>query len=104
MRRGEHIPHRGPGIVEPEPLERIQPDYPHRAQRRRREARVIVAVYVDERGSVAQAILKLPGEDGFGFNEAALEAARQTRFRPATRDGIAGKMWTEISYEFKLDR
>jgi hypothetical protein len=37
---------------------------------------------------------------GLGFNEAALEAAHKVPYAPATRDGIPGKMWTELIFEF----
>lgn len=94
----------GPGVVEPELLEKAPADYPPRGRRHRREADVVVAVYVDERGSVLQAILKKRDGTNYGFDEAALAAAKLSRFRPATRDGVAGKMWTEIAYEFRLNR
>lgn len=64
----------------------------------------MVAVYVDERGAVVEATVAQSDDPGFGFNEAAIAAARETRFRPATRDGVPGKMWTEIPYDFRLER
>ncbi len=64
----------------------------------------MVAVLVDERGEVLQAILKKRDGTQFGFDAAALGAAKRSRFRPATRDAVAGKMWTEIAYEFRLNR
>ena len=40
------------------------------------------------------------GPAGRGFDEVAMAAAKQVRFQPATRDGLAGKMWTELYFEF----
>ena len=90
----------GPGVVAPLLLERPQPEYPERARRRRKEARVVVRVLVDENGRVMQAVA--PAGDRFGFGAAAKQAALGASFEPATRDGIAGRMWTELPFEFKL--
>ena len=85
-------------------LEFVEPVYPKRARRRRQAAQVIVAVYVNETGQVIDTLLKLKDDSGLGFNEAAVEAARRTRFEPATRDGVAGRMWTQIPYDFSVTR
>ncbi|MCP4662299.1 MAG: TonB family protein [bacterium] len=101
---GTLISELGPGVVEPRIIDQVQPEYPRSARRRRREAQVLVLVLVDENGHVINAILKKRDDSGLGFNEAALEAARQAKFHPATRDGIRGKMWTELPFDFRLDR
>ena len=93
----------GEGVVEPVATRRQRPEYPTRAQRREKEAEVIVAVLVDERGEVARALLKESTLPGFGFEEAALVAARGSTFQPASRDGLPGRMWTEMRFEFRLD-
>ncbi|HVT57415.1 MAG TPA: TonB family protein [Thermoanaerobaculia bacterium] len=101
MVRGKMIP-AGAGTP-PQLLSRPEPDYPEKARRRRQEARVVVAVLVDETGHVIRALVKPAGVPlGLGFAEAAEKAARQAVFRPPTRDGIAGKMWTELPYHFTL--
>ena len=90
----------GPGVVPPRLLEGPDPPYPRKARRRRQEARVVVRVLVDENGSVLQAIVA--SSDPYGFDAAAKEAALAARFEPPTRDGIAGKMWAELPFEFRL--
>jgi len=62
--------------------------------------KVTVRVAVDETGRVVDAEMRDGDGSGLGFDEAALEAARKTTFFPATRDGIEGRMWTELSFEF----
>ena len=99
MRRGDLIT-AGPGVETPHLLSRPQPRYPERARRRGREGRMVVRVLVDENGRVLQAIA--PAKDRFGFGESARQAALQASFEPATKDGIAGKMWTEMLFQFKL--
>jgi len=93
----------GPGVVEPELVDRPQPRYPERAQRRKKEAQVVVAVLVSEQGGVVRALVKQATVQGYGFEQAALTAARRARFRPATRDGVPGRMWTEVSFDFRLE-
>ncbi len=86
--------------VAPRLLAHPQPAYPERARRRRKEARVTVRVLVDENGRVVQAATS--GDDPWGFAEAAERAALEATFQPAVQDDVAGKMWTEIVFEFKL--
>jgi TonB family protein len=93
----------GPGVVVPELVDRPQPRYPERAQRRKKEARVVIAVLVGEEGDVVRALVKQATVQGYGFEQAALTAARQARFRPATRGGVPGRMWTEVSFDFRLE-
>ncbi|MCH9649041.1 MAG: TonB family protein [Deltaproteobacteria bacterium] len=92
----------GPGVVKPGLLERPNPVYPEKARRRHREALVVVAVLVDGGGRVEHALIKRGDDSGLGFNEAAITAARSARFHPATENGVAGRMWTEIRFDFLL--
>lgn len=61
---------------------------------------VRVALLVDERGAVVEARIREGGPAGLGFDEAALEAARRTRFQPAYQGDVAGRMWTELIFDF----
>jgi serine/threonine-protein kinase len=66
-------------------------------------AMVSVSVLVDEKGAVVEAKIKgayVDGGAGAEFRKAALTAARQARFAPATRNGQPMKMWGELTYEF----
>ena len=65
-----------------------------------REAVVTVRVLVDERGQVIDATV--PEKAGLGFDEAAIAAAKATVFAPATKDGVPGRMWTDMKVVFKL--
>lgn len=101
MRRGDMITEEGPGVVPPELLQRPQPAYPPRARRRGIEQQVVVKVLVDEDGGVVQVIA--PGTDTHGFLAAARNAAREARFEPARRDGVEGRMWVNLNFDFTLD-
>lgn len=102
MVRGDLIPPGAPGTSPPRLLSRPEPQYPDRARRRQAESEVLMLVLVDENGQVVRAIVKQTDDPGLGFNEAARLAAMRARFSPATRDGLAGKMWTELPFSFRL--
>jgi len=93
-----------PGITPPKLKSRLDPRYPSAAQRLNKAATVDIKVLVDERGSVLDAQRSGP-KAGFGFDEAALDAARRATFNPAsTRDGVHVKMWTVLRVAFQPGR
>lgn len=98
IRRGD------PGAVSPPiPLDLADYAYPEAARGSGRRASVSVEVLVDENGQVLGTRLRDGDKSGLGFNEIALDTARKTRFQPATRDEIPGKMWTELNFDFAED-
>jgi protein TonB len=90
----------GPGVVPPQRISDLQAIYPRPAERLRKSANVDVRVLVDENGKVLQAE-RIGSRVGFGFDEAALDAARRVKFRPATKDGVRVKMWQTLRVVFK---
>ncbi len=90
----------------------VQPDYPSAAREESVQARVRVAVQVSKSGRVKEAtVLKRwrLSEDGrarlvarlrHGLEEAALVAARRSRFRPAQQNGTPVASQTTITFEF----
>jgi serine/threonine-protein kinase len=103
MVRGDLILPGSSGVVPPRLISRPEPAYPDRARRRRAEADVMLLVLVDETGHVVRAIVKRTDDTKLGFNEAASRAALHATFTPATRDGIPGKMWTELPFSFRFN-
>jgi TonB family protein len=89
-----------PGVEPPEIHDLPSYSYPEAARGSGRKVTIRVGVLVDETGRVIDAQIREGDNSGLGFNEAALEAARKARFVHATRDGIAGKMWTELLLDF----
>jgi TonB family protein len=90
-----------PGVQMPHMVSRLDPRYPAGAQRLNRSAQVDIKVLVDEKGHVLDAQRAGP-QAGFGFDEAAIDAARRATFQPATtKDGIRVKMWVTIRVSFK---
>lgn len=92
----------GPGVVPPQLVTFEKPEYPPIARRLRVQGEVVVGVLVDENGNVADARLERSVPQKVGINEAALKAARQATYRPATKDGVRVKMWTTLKIPFRL--
>jgi len=97
---GDLVQQGGSGVVAPKLVSQPEPRYPPAAQRLNRAAQVDIKVLVDERGRVVDSEL-LGAKAGFGFDEAALDAAKRAVFQPATKDGIRVKMWRTIRVSFK---
>lgn len=90
----------GSGVVAPKLASNLDPRYPPAAKRLNRAAQVDIKVLVDERGRVMDAD-HIGAKAGFGFDEAALDAAKRAVFQPATKDGVRVKMWTTLRVNFK---
>lgn len=93
----------GPGVTAPKLTSRLDPRYPHQAQRLNKAATVDIKVLVDENGRVVDAQRSGP-KAGFGFDEAAIEAARRAQFKPAAKDGVRVKMWYTLRVAFQPGR
>ncbi len=63
-------------------------------------SRIQLAVLVDESGRVTAARLAGGDTSRAELDHAALSAAWEARFRPATRNGVPGKMWTRLTFDF----
>src|SRR6185312_15094198 len=76
----EHAPDTAPS-----PLERVEAVYPPEARAAGVSGAVGLELAVDANGNVTDVKVTRPA--GFGFDDAAVAAARQLKFRPATHDG-----------------
>jgi periplasmic protein TonB len=92
----------GGGIRRPQVIEasRVLPVYPEEAQRAGLEGLVVLKVEIDEQGRVGR--IEVLRSLGHGFDEAAVTAVRQWRFRPATRYGKPIKVFHVIPFDFRL--
>lgn len=95
--RGKFIPYDTP----PKPLTPIRPKYPVVAQEAGIVGTVIVMVFVDKYGKVAETMV-LKGIPNTGLNEAAMDALRKTRFIPAKQRGKSVGVWISVPVNFKL--
>jgi TonB family protein len=100
---GELVQFGASGATAPKLASRLEPRYPAAAQRLNKAADVDIKVLVDETGRVTDA-QRVGQKAGFGFDEAALEAARRAQFNPATKDGVRVKMWYTLRVKFAPGR
>ena len=74
--------------------------YPEIAKRAGIEGKVYVLAFIDENGNVANA--KIIKGIGAGCDEAALDAVKQTKFKPGRQKGKPVKVQVSIPIVFKL--
>ncbi len=100
VRRGDLVS-LGPGVVAPKLLRRPTPRFPIMAKRlNKKQAKVVLRVLIDENGRVIKA--ELAGkEQGFGFDDEAMSAARKSTYEPATKGGVPVKFWHTLAVEFR---
>jgi periplasmic protein TonB len=91
----------GLGDTEPVPSGEVRIAYPADARERGVEGSVRLRVTVDANG-IVQDVIILSGP-GFGLDEAAREALKRFKFKPATRGGEAVDATFVYTYSFLLD-
>ena len=85
----------------PELIEAAAPEYPQQALDAGLEADVKVRIHIDVTGVVTRVEVVEPA--GNGFDEAAIAAAEQYRFRPAEWDGVPGPIVVETVIHFQIE-
>ncbi|MCA1611310.1 MAG: TonB family protein [Acidobacteria bacterium] len=86
----------GAGVVEPSLLSTPRVTYPAIARQQRLNGKVVVLVLVTEDGQVSEARLQQGLPSRSGVNEAVVDAVRAAKFRAATKNGVAVKMWRTV--------
>tara|TARA_S200000501_G_scaffold249640_1_gene233873 strand:+ start:461 stop:1075 length:615 start_codon:yes stop_codon:yes gene_type:complete len=91
------IPYDDPPVA----MSPIRPTYPEIAQEAGIEGVVVVQAFIDQKGRVKETLI-LKGVPNTGLDEAAMEAIRKTRFRPAKQRERAVGVWISIPVNFRL--
>jgi len=99
VRRGDLVGP-GAGVVEAVLVSPPRVVYPPIARQQRIEGRVVVLVLVDENGNVTEARLQ-QGVAQAVVNNAVLAGVKSAKFRPATKNGLAVKMWRPLIVEVR---
>jgi len=88
----------------PQPIRRVNPDYPTFARRSGIQGQVILEVEVLSDGSVGavEVVRSLMAGPG-GLDEAAIRAVRQWEFTPAKAHGQPIAVWARIPIDFQLE-
>lgn len=91
-----------PGVTPPVALSTPPVRYPPIAERQKIEGTVTLNVLVDEKGNVLDAQVSSGSGGKAGLNEAAVENVKLRKYRPATKEGVAVKVWITVAVQFKL--
>ena len=101
-RRATRIPTGAGKVVRPKPLKRVEGKYPEVYRAQNIEDTVKVRVWLDAKGKITRAKVVGPSKHA-EFNKAALAAAKQWKFEPATRDGVPFATDQILTFTFRLD-
>ena len=86
----------------PVALNMAQPQYPDSARQAGIEGSVWVKALVDKQGKVRDGMIVKNSGKNVGFEEAALAAAQQTTWKPASQKGKPVAVWVTYQVVFKL--
>jgi TonB family protein len=84
----------------PEVLNQEQPKYPNLALKAGLEGTVWIKIWVDTTGRAVQVYVQK--SDAQIFEQSAIEAARQWRFKPAMAKGKPIATWVSVPFRFKI--
>ena len=90
----------GNGVIEPEPIERTEPEYSEEGLRAGLEGTVLLAGVIAEDGSAHN--LRVVREIGLGLDEKAIEAVKRWRFAPGSYQGKPAPVFASIPVDFFL--
>ena len=91
----------GNGVIAPKLVFRIDPEFPEEARKRRIQGDVELEIIVAPDGTLSRAEVTKTSDPV--FNQKALEAIREWRFEPATKDGepVAVRLTVEMSFRLQ---
>jgi protein TonB len=92
----------GSGVTIPQVIKQVKPAYTADAMRAKVQGTVLVECLVTADGSVGDVQLRRSLDSTFGLDQEAVKAARQWRFRPATRLGEPVPVLITIELTFTL--
>jgi TonB family protein len=84
----------------PQLISKVTLTYPQEAKEKRIEGKVWLALLIDTFGNVAE--IKVDRSDNALLDQAAIEAMKSARFKPATYMGVPEKVWYQQALTFKL--
>jgi TonB family protein len=88
------------GVTAPVLLYKTQPDYTEEARKARYQGTVLLYIEVDPSGHATN--IRVQRSLGLGLDEKAIEAVRQWKFKPGTRDGNPVTVSATIEVNFRL--
>ncbi|MGB5612222.1 MAG: energy transducer TonB [Sedimenticolaceae bacterium] len=86
------------------PESKVEPKHPKKARKEKVEGMAVVQAVIDTDGSVCGCEAIRVNPEGWGFEEAAIEAVEQWRYHPAMKDGKPVAVYFTVFVDFSLDR
>jgi protein TonB len=90
----------GDGVTLPVVVEEVKPRYPDEAKKARIEGDVTLLCVVRQDGTVGDVEVKKSAEAS--LDKAAVDAVKQWKFKPGTKDGKSVAVQVEIEITFRL--
>jgi TonB family protein len=90
----------GGGVSPPTVISRVEPQYSEEARKARYQGTVVLEAIVRRDGTVD--IQRVVRSLGFGLDENAIQALKQWRFRPGTKNGVPVDVSLNIEVNFNL--
>ena len=98
----ETIYRRGDGVTLPVVVKEVKPDYTREAMQAGIQGDVILKVVVTSAGDVGNVQVARSLDKEFGLDDAAVDAAKQWKFKPGTRQGKPVAVEVDIELTFRL--
>ncbi len=80
----------------------VKPVYPEEDKKNGVEGKVFLKILVDKEGNVKKAVVTSRTQGSLAMEHAAIEAAKQFTFKPATVKNQPVEIWVSIPFAFKL--
>ncbi|HXV74981.1 MAG TPA: TonB family protein [Candidatus Polarisedimenticolaceae bacterium] len=81
---------------------KLEPEYPELARVARLEGNVILQAIIKSDGTVGDVEVLRTNRPGMGFEDAAIKAVRQWRYKPALQNGKPVEVYFTVFVDFKL--
>ncbi len=89
-------------VSKPVKTKHVQPVYPEKARKAKKEGVVFLDLLINEKGKVIEC--RVVKSAPYGLTKSAVKAAKKWRFEPAMRDGMPVSVWYQITVNFQLDQ
>ena len=90
----------GGGVSQPKLLSSVDPEFSDEARRQKYQGIVALSIIVDAQGNPQH--IRILRQLGMGLDEKAVEAVKQYKFKPATKDGKPVPVEINIEVNFQL--
>jgi len=90
----------GGGVTAPMLIAKVEPQYSDEARQAKYQGAVLLFVEVDPNGNPTN--IQVRRSLGLGLDEKAVEAVRQWKFKPGTKDGVPVTVAASIEVNFRL--